>query len=99
MDGLGIQVGAGYDVGMPHQKLTETLASLRAQLTNGEKLDAEDRKHLEEMLTELQTLLDSQETEHPSLGERVSEAVGRLEVSHPELAATLNELATILRPL
>ena len=84
---------------MPHQKLTDTLAALRQQLSSGEPLDAADREHLESMLVDIQELLDAKEGEEPSLGEKVSEAVGRFEISHPELAATLSEIAAILRPL
>jgi len=84
---------------MPHQKLTDTLASLRHQLQSGEALDTADRQHLEEMLGEIQTLLDNKQTQQASLGQRLSETVAGLEISHPELAATLNELAMILRPL
>jgi len=84
---------------MPYQKLTDTLASLRNQLSSGQELDEGDREHLEDMLAEIQALLDAKEAEEPSLGEKVSEAVGRFEISHPELAATLNKIATILRPL
>lgn len=87
---------------MPHQKLTDTLASLRHQLQSGEALDAADRQHLEEMMAEIQTLLDNKQAgqaEQSGLGQRLSETVASLEISHPELAATLNELATIFRPL
>lgn len=98
-DGLGSGVLQGYDLGMPHQKLTDTLSSLHQQLSSGEPLDEGDREHLEAMLVDIQVLLDAEEVEEPSLGEKVSEAVGRFEISHPELAATLSELAAILRPL
>ena len=98
-DGLGIRGRTRYDMCMPHQKLTDTLASLRNQLSSGQELDEGDREHLENMLAEIQALLDAKGAEEPSLGEKVSEAVGRFEISHPELAATLNEIATILRPL
>lgn len=85
---------------MPRQKLNETLTTLHAQLQAGTQLDEADRTHLAEVLGDIKQVLESDDAKpHPSLGDRLSETVNRLEAEHPTIAVGLLEALAILKRL
>ncbi len=85
---------------MPRQKLNEILTSLHSLLHDGAQLDKADRAHLSEVLGEIRQVLESDSTKpHPTLGDRIGEAVTRLESEHPTIAVCLRETIDTLKRL
>jgi hypothetical protein len=85
---------------MPRQKLTETLASLHAQLKGDAPLDDADRAHLMTVLDDIRHALESNGgSRSTTLGDRITETVARLEAEHPTIATALHETVELLKRL
>jgi len=81
-----------------HEKLQATLNQLREQLKQAQGLDSAVAKHLDAMIGEANDALVGRLTEpdHSSLNERLSDAVLKVEASHPDLAMNLGSIIDAL---
>lgn len=82
---------------MSDQELRRTLKELHRELAEVGEVDADLERLLSEIRTDIENVMDRPDPD--SLSQRLSEAVGRFEVSHPRLAgamgAVLDQLARI----
>ncbi len=83
---------------MPREKLNQALDALHEQLASGAVLDDADRRHLSEVLNEIQVALD-ESTPHSPLVDCVTETCQRLESEHPTLTAGLREVIRLPKQL
>ncbi len=77
---------------MDKQQLHQTLEQLHADLQHAQSVDDSERELLQNLAKDIQELLDRSEasTQHyRSLGERLSAALLRFELSHPALTASI----------
>jgi hypothetical protein len=82
---------------MTDPKLRTVIAEIQSQLTSAQGLPAEQRHSLEVLVRDLQRLLDDPSaSEGETLRDRVSDAVRRLEASHPTLSTTLGNVVDAL---
>ena len=82
---------------MPAGKLRDQLDNLRAQIEQNTPLSTEDRKHLSNLVQQIEAEIALEEaTNNSSLSESVNLAVERFELEHPTLAGTLRNIALIL---
>ena len=81
-----------------HEKLQATLNQLREQLKQAQGLDPAVAKHLDAMIGEANDALVGRLTrpDHSSLNERLSDAVLKVEASHPDLAMNLGSIIDAL---
>jgi ElaB/YqjD/DUF883 family membrane-anchored ribosome-binding protein len=81
---------------MDKTRLYQTLEQLHADIESTQSVDEETRESLRHIVREIQELLDgtSQPSAHRSqtLNERLGEALLELEVSHPNLALTVERV-------
>jgi hypothetical protein len=80
-------------------KLRETLDQLQAQLEEVRKLDPAVAEHLGATICEARAVLDGAPThpaKHRSIVDRLSDAVLKLEASHPSLAGNLGSIIDAL---
>ena len=84
---------------MSDPRLRDAVAEIRAQLANAENLPATTRRSLEQLVRDLEALtgpdgIDADAS--ASLRERTTDAVRRLEASHPTLSTTLGNVVDTL---
>lgn len=81
---------------MDKTRLNETLQQLHAELESTQSVDEETREGLHHVMSDIQELLEhrGQPSAHRtlSLNERLQSALVELEVSHPNLALTLERV-------
>ncbi|HUR94093.1 MAG TPA: DUF4404 family protein [Gemmatimonadales bacterium] len=85
---------------MADPKLRAVVNEIHAQLTSAEGLPPGQRRSLEELVGDLEALLDQPAAagrqESSPLRDRVTDAVRRLEASHPVLSTTLGNVVDAL---
>jgi len=69
------------------QELRRTLKDLHRELSEVGEVDADLERLLSEIRTDIENVMDR--PSQNSLSERLSDAVGRFEVSHPRLAGAM----------
>jgi hypothetical protein len=81
-----------------HEKLQATLNQLREQLNQAQGLDPAVAKHLNSMIAEASDALvgGQAQPDQSSLNERLSDAVLKVEASHPDLAMNLGSIIDAL---
>ena len=84
---------------MSDPRLRNVVAEIRAQLASAESLPPATRRSLEQLVHDLETLagpagIDAESS--ASLRERTTDAVRRLEASHPILSTTLGNVVDTL---
>ncbi|HID49437.1 MAG TPA: DUF4404 family protein [Chromatiales bacterium] len=79
---------------MKTKEISQTLEQLRRQIAALDTGDVVTRQRLESLILELEKKLASPEDAqvHKDLATRLDEAVLQFEVSHPRLAAIVNDL-------
>ena len=85
---------------MSDPKLRAVVDEIQAQLASAEGLHPGQRRSLEELVRDLEALVDSPSAagaaESESLRDRLTDAVRRLEASHPVLSSTLGNVVDTL---
>jgi Domain of unknown function (DUF4404) len=85
---------------MSDPKLRAVVDEIQAQLASAEGLHPGQRRSLEELVRDLEALADSPSAagaaESESLRDRLTDAVRRLEASHPALSTTLGNVVDAL---
>ena len=85
---------------MDHQHLRETLEKLHSELESTPSVDDESRELLRGLMKDVQELLArSGEGPHPrdqSIGERLRHGIQYFEVTHPRLAAMMEQVINTL---
>jgi hypothetical protein len=85
---------------MSDPKLRQVVEEIRGQLAGAEGLSPGARRSLEELVRDLESLVDAPaETaaeSSASLRDRLTDAVRRLEASHPALSSTLGNVIDAL---
>ena len=82
---------------MADPKLRTVVDEIQSQLANADGLPAEQRRSLEHLVRDLERLLhDPAADEGATLRDRVTDAVRRLEASHPTLSTTLGNVVDAL---
>ncbi len=85
---------------MSDPKLRTVVDEIQAQLANAEGLHPDQRRLLEELVRDLEALVDSPSAAaaegSASLRDRLTDAVRRLEASHPVLSTTLGNVVDTL---
>ena len=84
---------------MSDPRLRNVVAEIRAQLASAESLPSGTRRSLEQLVRDLEALagpagIDAESS--ASLRERTTDAVRRLEASHPTLSTTLGNVVDAL---
>ncbi len=81
-----------------HEKLQETLNQLQEQLKDLRDLDPAVKEHLHTIVAETRGALAGRaaEPDEPSLNQRLSDAVLKVEASHPDLAINLGSIIDAL---
>jgi hypothetical protein len=81
-----------------HEKLQATLNQLCEQLKQAQGLDPAVAKHLNAMIVEAQDALAGRPalSDQSGLNERLSDAVLKVEASHPDLAMNLGSIIDAL---
>jgi hypothetical protein len=85
---------------MSDPKLRAVVDQIRGQLASAEGLNPGQRRSLEELVRDLEALADSPSAAaaagSESLRDRLTDAVRRLEASHPMLSTTLGNVVDAL---
>ena len=86
---------------MPDEKLRAVVEEIQAQLASAEGLTPGTRRSLEELVRDLGALADRPpgppaEDDDDSIRERLTDAMRRLEASHPVLSTTLGNVVDAL---
>jgi hypothetical protein len=83
---------------MPNSKLQAVVSEIRAQLAGAKDLNPETRRSLEALVQDLEVVATRPpgEAETEGLQERLTDAVRRLEASHPVLSTTLGNVVDAL---
>jgi uncharacterized protein YukE len=81
------------------ERLRETLAELRRELSRADAADADARERVQQAAREIDAWLERAEAPEESLPERLREAVVRFEEEHPRLSATLQRVVDALSDL
>lgn len=85
---------------MSNEKLRTAVVEIRSVLATGEGLNARARRSLEELVKDLEGLLDRpadvKHEDDESLRIRLADRVRELEVSHPDLSATVGRVIDTL---
>ena len=87
---------------MPREHLRKTVQKLRDEVEAGEPLGPEQMDALRDVLGEVEALLNSAapaDEEHESILERLREAEGRFERTHPNFAAAVRSVTDALSKL
>jgi hypothetical protein len=81
-----------------HEKLQATLNQLREQLQQARELDPAIAEHLKAVIGEANDALAGRPAhpDHSPLNERLSDAVLKVEASHPDLAMNLGSIIDAL---
>ncbi len=77
---------------MPEPPLRAVLEELHTQLEASEPLDPSLRDELRRAVADIESHLDPEAEDHPTLGERLSGLVERFEGTHPRLAEALGRV-------
>jgi len=81
-------------------KFRSELEALHNELHNTKSVDQETRQLLEEVQSDIQYILDEKEGDdtdaHQSLNDRLRQAAGQMESTHPELTNTMRRVMTVL---
>ena len=82
---------------MSQEKLEKELEKLRAEIDNLASDDTTSRDKLSQLVTELETLLQSsKEEEDHGIVDNVREAINHFEAEHPRATAILNDIMVTL---
>ncbi|MEB0204590.1 DUF4404 family protein [Pseudomonas sp. CCC3.1] len=82
---------------MPAGKLQDQLDTLRTQIEQNPPLSTEDREHLNDLAQQIEAEIALEKaTNDSSLSDSVNETVERFAISHPTLAATLQNIVQTL---
>jgi hypothetical protein len=82
---------------MADPKLHTVIEEIQSQLASAQGLPPEQRRSLEILVRDLQRLVDDPAAhEGETLRDRVTDAVRRLEASHPALSTTLGNVVDAL---
>ncbi|TDV67809.1 DUF4404 family protein [Pseudomonas sp. LP_7_YM] len=82
---------------MPARELQEQLNTLREQLDQNPPLTEEERVHLNELMSQIQSQIALETTtQDNNLADGVNLAVERFEVEHPTIAGTLRNIVQTL---
>jgi hypothetical protein len=83
---------------MKPRQFDQLLEEVHSAIRDAESLDAKGRELLEHLERDISDLLERSEKERRDLpiNQRLSEAIGHFEVTHPTLTTLLSELSTIL---
>jgi hypothetical protein len=86
---------------MPREKLRDTLKQLKTEIDAGAALGPEQRSVLSDALSEIETLLESEEDAPDSspLVAKLREAEAHFEESHPNLTIAVGAVADALSKL
>lgn len=85
---------------MPARELQEQLDSLREQLERNPPLTLEERDDLHKMMAQIEAQLKLEEATYDNnLSDGVNLAVERFEAAHPDLTATLRNIANHLHSM
>ncbi|MGI9166089.1 MAG: DUF4404 family protein [Pyrinomonadaceae bacterium] len=79
---------------MDKQQLREQLEQLHAELAQVKTLDITEAEMLQHLADDIQEVLDREENQarhYSGLGERLKEAVARLEASHPQATERMRQ--------
>jgi len=80
---------------MDKQQLREQLELLHAELAQVKSLDSTEAEMLQQLAGDIQDVLEreeNQEQHYTGLGERLKEAVARLEASHPRATEAMRQV-------
>ena len=80
---------------MDSQELHRKLKDLHIELQRVESLDDSERATLESLAREIQEILDKDQDEthnYDKLGDRLKDAVAKLEASHPRATMSMREV-------
>ena len=84
---------------MPREKLKDTVKQLKSEIDAGAALGPEQRHVLSDALSEIETLLESEDADAPdasSLIAKLREAEAHFEESHPNLTIAVGAVADAL---
>ncbi len=82
---------------MPARELQAQLDTLREQLEQNPPLTEEERVHLNELMSQIQSQIELETATHnTNLADGVNLAVERFEVEHPTIAGTLRNIVQTL---
>ena len=82
---------------MSQEKLEKELEKLRIELDNLASDDTASREKLDQLITELETLLQSsKDEEHHGIVDNVRETINHFETEHPRATAILNDIMVTL---
>ncbi len=85
---------------MDQNNLHDLLEKLHGQIENAQTIGKEDLDQLRDLETDIRALLERSNLEtvehQPSMLDRLQNAVGIFEVSHPTLAVTITDVMVIL---
>ena len=85
---------------MPREKLRDTLKQLKTEIDAGVALGPEQRGVLSDALSEIETLLESEdESDSSPLVAKLREAEAHFEESHPNLTIAVGAVADALSKL
>ncbi len=88
---------------MNQQQLHEKLQQLHTDLQQAQTVDADERELLRSLIKDIQDLLDRPDDipahHYHSVGEQLSAALLRFELSHPALTASIAEVVESLNRL
>ena len=84
---------------MDNSKLQRLLGELHRELSGATTVDAESRRMLDQVLTDIRQLSPPPAEEADDPTTQIREAALRLEAEHPRLAATLGQLGDALAKL
>ena len=80
---------------MDKQNLHEQLEQLHSELAQVENVDSTEAEMLKHLAGDIQEILEREENQarhYTGLGERLKEAVARLEASHPRATETMRQV-------
>ncbi|AMA45445.1 DUF4404 family protein [Pseudomonas monteilii] len=87
---------------MPARELQEQLDSLREQLKTNAPLSFEERDNLHQLMEQIEAQLALEtetQAQDSNIADGVNLAVERFEAAHPDLTATLRNIATHLHSM
>jgi hypothetical protein len=80
-----------------NEELKESLKRVRDALSGGKPLTADQRKQLENVLSDISRLFDGEEEHsHESLMQRLGDAADHFEDTHPDLTLAIGAMANVL---
>lgn len=85
---------------MDEEKLRKLLEQLREEIDNSQNVDEKGKTLLKNTRADIDSYLRNREGHsslaHPTITERLEEAIAHFEATHPALTSTLTELLNIL---